>query len=133
MSKSWRDSMPSSYLKAGDFEKPALLTIRGFGDEKIGDEIKPCVFFEEETKGLILNIINGNTIEDTVGSPDPEHWKGHHIVAFKSKTEFKGKLVDCIRLRAPKPGAQAPEPEPLPDDDVPFGLFLPFLLGAFFV
>lgn len=120
MSKSWRDSMPSSYLKAGDFEKPALLTIRGFGDEKIGDEIKACVFFEEESKGLILNIINGNTIEEVTGSQDPDHWRGHKVVLFKSETDFKGRRVPCIRVRPPKPGAVMPEPEPEPEDDVPF-------------
>ncbi len=37
----WRASLPSAYLKASDFEKPALLTIKGFGDEKIGDESRP--------------------------------------------------------------------------------------------
>lgn len=116
----WRDSLPSNYLKASDFEKPALLTIKGFGDEKIGDEIKPCVFFEEETKGLILNITNGNTIEQIAGTADPDNWNGVKVVAYKTDTDFRGKRVDCIRIRAPKPGAKLPPPPPPPDDDVPF-------------
>lgn len=117
----WRASLPSNYLKAADFEKPALLTIKGFGDEKIGDEIRPCVFFEEEPKGLILNITNGTTIEQIAGTPDPDKWNGVRVVAYKTQTDFKGSRVDCIRLRAPKKGAKLPEPEPeTPDDSVPF-------------
>ena len=56
----WRDSLPSNYLSASDFEKPALLTIKGFSVEKVGDEMKPCVHFDGQPKGMILNITNGS-------------------------------------------------------------------------
>jgi hypothetical protein len=118
----WRDSIPSNYLKASDVDPPKLFTISGFDDEKIGDEIKPVVKFKETTKGLVLNIVNGNKIEEITGSWDPKDWVGNLIVCFKSRTEFKGREVDCVRVRAPKPGAKIPEapPEPAPEDDVPF-------------
>lgn len=120
----WRDSLPSQWLKAADFEKPALMTISKFSVEKIGDDQRPVVWFKETEKGLGLNIVNGSTIEDICGTADPSRWTGHKIVLFKTQTDYQGKRVDCIRIRAPKPGAAAaPEPEPefqASDDDVPF-------------
>jgi hypothetical protein len=120
----WRDALPSQWLKAADFEKPGLLTIRKFSIEQLGDDKRPVVWFDEVEKGLALNIVNGSTIEDICGSADPERWVGHKIVCFKTQTDYQGKRVDCIRIRAPRPGTvaqPAPAPEFLPsDDDVPF-------------
>ena len=49
---------------------------------------------------------------------------GKTLVIFRTQTDYQGKRVDCIRIRAPKPGTQAPEPESEPDgyddDSVPF-------------
>ncbi len=119
----WRDSLPSNWLKAADFEKPRLLTIKAFRVEKVGDEQKPVVFFAEDERGLVLNITNGNSIEDIAGSADPATWTGKRIVLYKTETEMKGKRTDCIRVRAPKPGAVPPPPPPdyvATDEDVPF-------------
>lgn len=121
----WRSSFPSNYLKASDFEKPKLLTIKKFVEEDIGGEPKPIVYFEEDQKGLVLNKVNGDSIEKISGSWETENWKGHRIVLFQSETDYQGKRVPCIRVRAPKPGAQLPPPPPPPefdatDDDVPF-------------
>src|SRR5574343_440270 len=52
----WRDALPSQWLKAVDFEKRALLTIRRFSVENIGDDKRPVVWFDEVEKGLGLNI-----------------------------------------------------------------------------
>ena len=121
----WRDSIPSNWLKASDFEKPALLTIKKFGVEKVGDDQRPVIWFKELEKGLSLNITNGNTIEEICGSADPGRWMGQRVVLYKTQTDYKGERVDCIRVRAPKPGAAAPPPEPEPefdpsDEDTPF-------------
>lgn len=120
----WRDALPSSWLKAIDFEKPAMLTIKKFSIELLGDDKRPVVWFDEVEKGLALNIVNGSTIEEVCGSGDPARWVGHKIVAFKTQTDYQGKRVDCIRVRAPKPGAVAPPP-PEPEfeassEDLPF-------------
>ena len=129
---SWRDSIPSKWLKAGDLDgKPHLVTIKRFSVEKIAEDKQgPVVWFKEQEKGLGLNITNGKKIEDICGSADPDKWVGKRIVIFPTETEFRGETVDCIRVRAPKPGtkpAPPPEPEPEPegefvpeDDDVPF-------------
>lgn len=117
----WRDAIPSKWLKASDFATPKLLTIKKFGVEKIGEEQLPCVWFNELEKGLVLNITNGNTVEDIVGTPDPDQWPGTVVVLYQTETDFGGKRVPCIRVRAPKPGTAAPEPqEYVVEDDVPF-------------
>jgi len=130
----WRDSIPSKWLKAADLDgKPHLMTIKGFSVEAMNDGSKcPCVWFREpvagEHKGFILNVTNGKSIEAISGSKDTDNWKGKVIVIYPTETDLKGERVDCIRVRAPKPGsvaAPAPEPEPeqsyqADDSDVPF-------------
>lgn len=120
----WRDSLPSNWLKAADFEKPALMTIKRFSVETVGDDKRPVVWFVESDKGLSLNITNGNMIEEICGTADPSKWAGRKVVLFKTKTDYKGERVDCIRVRAPKPGSvpEAPEPDEQrdADDSVPF-------------
>lgn len=132
----WRNAFPSQYLKAADFPKPRLLTIKKFGEEEIGGEPKPALWFREETKALILNRVNGDMIERITGSAETDDWVGKAIVCFATTTEFQGRNVDCIRVRAPKPGAIPPPPpaeefHPA-DEDVPFSLvgLLPFLAPA---
>lgn len=119
----WRDTLPSNWFSHRDLEKgPMLVTIKKFTVEKIGDDQKPCVWFNEHDKGLGLNITNGNTIEEIAGSPDPDKWRNVALVLYKTETDFKGSRVDCVRIRAPKPGTQVPDPPQwqADDDDVPF-------------
>lgn len=119
----WRDAIPSQWLKAADLGgEPRLLTIKRFSVEKMGDEERPVVWFNEEQKGLGLNITNGNSIEAITGTPDPDKWPGTHLVLYPTETDFKGTRTPCIRIRAPKKGAKLPEPEEFTatDDDVPF-------------
>jgi len=131
----WRDSIPSKYLKAADLDgKPHLVTIKRFSVEKSDTEKFPCVWFGEFDKGFRLNVTNGKKIESIAGSADPVRWPNTRVVIYPTETELRGETVDCIRVRAPKPGAKlppAPDPEPeteenlrddfVPsDDDVPF-------------
>lgn len=121
----WRDAIPSQWLKAADLGgRPMLVTVKRFSVEKIGDDERPVVWFKEESKGLGLNITNGNSIEAITGSPDPDDWTGAHLVLYPTETDFKGSRVECIRIRAPKKGAKLPQPEPeeftADDDSVPF-------------
>lgn len=131
---SWRDSIPSKWLKAKDLDgKPHLVTITRFTVEKVGDSDGPVVRFSEFDKPLGLNITNGQTIEKISGSADPKNWIGKRVVIYPTETDYQGNRVDCIRIRAPKPGtklppAQEPETEPVDeghaaqfdDDSVPF-------------
>jgi hypothetical protein len=133
MANSWRDSIPSKYLKAADLDgRPHLVTVKKFSVEKSDTEKFPVVWFDEFDKGLRLNVTNGKKIESIAGSADPARWTGSRAVIFPTETELRGETVDCIRVRAPKPGAKLPpkpDPEEPPDvappdgyseDDVPF-------------
>ena len=131
---SWKSKFPSKWLKAADLDGPRLVTIKEVQDEDVaGDGLeKPVAYFHGETKGLGLNVTNCRTLEKILGTDDVDRWIGKTVVIFKTETDYKGERVDCIRIRAPKPGAKLPEPPPqepdelegggwqAEDDDVPF-------------
>lgn len=115
---SWRDSIPSKWLKASDLDgKPRLVTIKKFSVETVGEDKRPVVWFGEEEKGLGLNITNGKAIENIAGSADPSRWIGKRVVIYPTETDFKGDRVECIRVRAPKAGAKLPPPPPEPEPE----------------
>lgn len=113
----WKDSIPSNYLKASDFPTPKLFTISKFTEEKIGDDVRPVVWFNEDQHGLVLNQTNGNTIESIAETPETDAWHNVAVVLFAAETDFKGKRVPCIRVRAPKAGAKLPEKVQAPAED----------------
>lgn len=128
-------AFPSDFLKAADLnDTPVAVTIKGLKIETVGrdkDE-KPILYFEGKEKGLVLNKTNGKTIAKIAGSEETDDWKGTKIILYPTETEFGGEMVDCIRVRAPKPGGsplRTPPPPPVEedvdafhasDDDVPF-------------
>lgn len=114
---------PSKYLKASDFQEPALLTVKGLKHETMPDgEQKWVVYFEENDRGIVLNKTNSRTLGKLYG-PKSEDWTGHKIVAFSTEVQgVTGDLVDAIRFRAPKgAAAEASSPKhPAFDDEIPF-------------
>jgi hypothetical protein len=121
---SYKEKFPSKFLRAVDLPKPILVTIEKVTDEEVGDDIKPVAHFHGEEKALGLNLTNCRSIEEIAGTDDVDGWEGKAIVLFKTQTDYQGRRVDCVRIRAPKPGAKLPEPEPEPDgyedDSIPF-------------
>ncbi len=113
---------PSRYLKADDFPRPVLVTIKRVDEELLNDgRSKPAVFFEELQKGLILNITNGKNIAALIGSDETQDWPGHQIVLYRDIVQFQGRSTPGVRVQAATPGAQPPEARPeLPDEEVPF-------------
>ena len=119
---SWRDAFPSKWFSHKDLDGPALVTVKNVTMEDVagdGSDKKPVVWFNEQEKGLGLNLTNGNSIEKIAETPDPDKWPGTVLVLFKTQCDYKGDRVDCVRIRAPKPGAVLPEVETV-EDDVPF-------------
>lgn len=114
------EAFPSKYLKASDFEQPALMKMGRTEWETIGTDRKLILYFDGEEKGLALNKTNANTIAKLYGE-NTEEWRGQQIVLFEAHVDFKGETVSAIRVRAPKRQA-APKP-PADDgmnDSVPF-------------
>ena len=113
------------FLKAIDVGKGMLVTIRDATNEQMQDgEHKDVLWFLETEQGLVLNKINAATVVSLTSTDDSDQMMGHKIVLYATQTDFGGKMVDCIRVRAPKLPA-APEPPPSVteegnDDDLPF-------------
>ena len=96
-------AFPSNYIKAEDLAgQPRIVTIRACVMEELGQgrdkDKKPVLYFEKGPKGLVLNVTNANTIKKAYGD-DTTNWIGKPIEIYPTQVEFKGDLVDAIRVR----------------------------------
>lgn len=87
--------------------------------ERIGNDEKLVVYFEDKQKGLVLNKTNAVMIAEIVGSDDTDAWQGVAIVIYPTKTDFQGKRVDAIRVDWPA-DAVKPKMVTADGDDIPF-------------
>ena len=110
---------PSRFLKAEDLDAPVRDTITEVRQELVGGEdVKPIVYFRSE-KPLVLNKTNGRVIETLAGTDETDDWAGVALELYADETDFKGKRVACVRVRAPR---ATRETDPLPpeyEDDAP--------------
>ncbi|WGD56064.1 hypothetical protein QA641_20505 [Bradyrhizobium sp. CB1650] len=122
---------PSKYLKCSDLNGQAkVVTIERAPFEILRapdgkEQGKTVLYFRGAKKAFPLNRINYDAVSEIVGDDETDNWPGQ-IEIFPDKTLMAGKMVDCIRIRAPtqpslrKPTAtKSPPPEGL-DDDIPF-------------
>jgi hypothetical protein len=123
---------PSKYLKHTDLQGRAhSVIIETIQQEEVGDDerAKPVVRFRGRQKGLVLNATNYDLIADVYGD-ETAGWPGRIVELYAARTSFKGKMVDCIRVRVPEanqPPKQQPQPVVKPaaadvemDDEIPF-------------
>lgn len=95
------DAFPSRWLSASDLNGGnARVTISRVEIEKIGDDTKPVIYFKGKTKGLVANKTNSKAIADVYGD-EMDDWPGNEIILFPITTDFQGKMVEAIRVRAP--------------------------------
>jgi len=96
---------PSKYLKAADFEdEEASLRISRVVREKLKEddpEEKTIVYFEDERRGLVLNMTNGGSIAYMYGD-DSKDWIGKDVVLYQEIVPFKGEMKPAIRIRVMK-------------------------------
>lgn len=112
-------AFPSKYLSAADLQGRALtLEISHVNEERIGDENKLVLYFHNKTKGFVLNKTNATTIASLLNSDDTDDWGGQKIIIRPDKTQFQGKVVDCIRVSVEAP-RQAAKARPLPVEEGP--------------
>jgi hypothetical protein len=136
----------SNFLKAADLKGRKLpVTIESVEVETIGsgkdEKDKPVMRFRGKDLGLVLNMVNWDTLQDLFSSDDSDDWVGKKILLVPAKTSFGNKRVDCIRIEeftgampatrpAPAVKEEEPEEEFTPsDDDVPFAVLLAPLAG----
>ncbi len=102
----FRAAFPSKYLKAEDVANPRAVEIKSVDFEDVGagqrQERKLVAHFVNVPKGLVLNLINSETIAEICGTDDFEKWPSHAIELYPTRTEFQGKRVPCLRIREPE-------------------------------
>ncbi|NIA72448.1 hypothetical protein HBA54_28065 [Pelagibius litoralis] len=140
-------AFPSNHLRAADLNGRSFTLL--MGDVKMAeldDGEKPALHFQNAEKPLVLNKTNASTIAAIYGE-ETQNWFGQKIEIYPTETDYQGKRVACIRVRAPQgqqtqqqaamtaqapaaaPGishqqnaamaGQMPPPGPL-DDEIPF-------------
>lgn len=98
------DVFHGTSLKACDLKgKEVTVTVKGYevkefeeGDRK---EKKVELHFAESDRTLILNKINANTIAKKLEEDELERWNGAKITIYPTETEFRGEMVECIRVK----------------------------------
>lgn len=127
------DWYPSNYFKADDvIDDPLILTITAIHPEKMQDgKAKPCVFFKEDKRALVLNVTNKNFLIMLTRSKDPADAVGQRVMLVAVEAEYQGKPCMALRLRRPPAAGETtiqPQPKPVlkaakrkppgPDDDM---------------
>ncbi|XIA62131.1 hypothetical protein ACFIOY_20920 [Bradyrhizobium sp. TZ2] len=107
---SYDDWYPSNYFKADDvIDNPMVLTITAIRPEKMQDgKSKPCVFFKEDKRALVLNVSNKNFLILLTRSKDPADAVDQRVMLVAVEAEYQGKPCMALRLRRP-PTLGAPE------------------------
>jgi hypothetical protein len=62
---------------------------------------KLVVYFKKQKPGLVVGSVVWDQFAEVTGTDEANDWKGHRVELYRDRTEFKGKLVPCIRVRKP--------------------------------
>jgi len=97
-----RDAFPSHFLKADDLHNKKLnLTISSAEMGKVGEDEKLLIYFKEEKKPLVCNVVNSKSIERIAKTDELDSWTHVKVVLYPTKVDFRGERVDAIRIEAP--------------------------------
>lgn len=104
---------PSKHLKAVDLnDRQVRVTISRVEREKLGDDMRPVVYFKGKDKGVALNKGNTTTLTDAFGRNSNE-WFGRDIILLSVWTDYQGKPVQGIRIRIPTASDAPPRQDPI--------------------
>jgi hypothetical protein len=115
------NAFPSKFLKAADLQDQqheVIIDHVEMGDEMDGER-KPVVFFQGKAKGLVLNKTNAKQIVTAYGD-DSDDWTGKPLVLFPTMVDFRGDMVEAIRVKIPKPKITPEQRKAEMSDDIPF-------------
>ena len=128
----------AEYLSAADLNgRDVRVRIERITIEDIqsddGPKQKPVAWFVGAQKKLVLNFTNAATLAALANSNETDKWVGLDVLLFPIRTQFKGRDVEGVRIRAAGPSSPAvappapssPGPATPPDhgeelDDIPF-------------
>jgi hypothetical protein len=109
---------PSRFLKCSDLDgRPMRVKIQSLKREDVGGEPKVVMSFADGTKQLILNKTNARSIAKALGD-ETKGWLGKDIMLVPAQVDFKGDVVDAIRIRAATERSSQPDNEEPFDDDL---------------
>ena len=118
---SWKKNFDYRFIAGEDLTKDVQLTIKAVGmDEAFNGKQKEdvvVVSFVETDKMMVLNKTNAIACADLFGD-ESDAWQGQAIELFSTKTSFSGRMVPCIRVRAPQQPPPEPTPQPQPQQPV---------------
>jgi hypothetical protein len=125
------DAFPSKYLKAADLAEPTVATIKLAELEQIKgfdgkSQSKVVLYFAKKLKPLPLNRTNFESVGDICGDYDSDNFPGTKIELYATTTTMNGKVMDCVRIRAPgavekpkKKIVQSGDAKPDYNDEIP--------------
>lgn len=106
------EQFAGNYFKAADLPQPRVLTIQAVTEETMPEgEAKPVMRFVDQQQQLVLNKTNAFICVDMFGD-ESTAWHGQLVELYASTTAFNGRMVPCIRVRAPQQAAPAPPTQP---------------------
>lgn len=114
------EAFPSKYLRTGDLPNKEIVNVvidnlqveDLMGNGNPSDK-KPVLSFQGKSKGLVLNKTNANIVSDQYGD-ETDAWKGKPVGLYATETEFRGKMVPCVRIKIPN------SDKDLDPSDIPF-------------
>ena len=125
-------AFPSTYMRASDLDDIAghaitVTVARVVVEElKYDDKVeeKAVIYWAGAKKGMVLNLTNWDMLEQLFGE-DSDGWVNQRVILFKDRTNYKGEMKDCMRIRAvghATPALPAPVTPAAPDegDGIPF-------------
>lgn len=93
-------------------KKPLTLTIKDVVKEEMDDgKIKPVLYFEEDERGLVLNVTNRTDLIDRFDRKSAD-WLGKKITLISQRVQGPNGMTDGIRFAPPTED---------PQDEIPFG------------
>lgn len=116
----------SKFLKKEDFPGPQVMTIRTVAMEEVGrGDARWVVYFNENTKGIVLNVTKIKQLEATFGD-DTDRWIGKRIKVMNDPTVMMGQQVvggiKFVMPTAAQAAMQAPPPPPVENDEFNDGI-----------
>jgi hypothetical protein len=109
---------PSKFLRCADLNgQPRRVTISGIKRDDVGGEQKVVVTFADETKMLICNKTNARSISKVLGN-ETKNWIGRDIIFVPTEVDFRGEMVDAIRVRPAPSQSHPPQTAEVLDDDL---------------
>ena len=116
---------PSKFFRCVDLNgKPRRVTISTIKREDVGGEQKVLITFADESKMLICNKTNARSISKALGSTETRSWIGKSIILVPTEVDFRGEMVDAIRVRPAPSQSHPPLMGEALDDNLPPDLAL---------